>query len=864
MWMRVLIALCGLLLLPPAVHAAEVTIAKPPAWVNQQAFEVPTQVPDNEVVDGLYYLLIDRQTRVAQGEVHRFYHVAKQILTTEGAENASQLFISFDPSYQTLQMHFVKIHKADRVIDELQANRIKLFQREDELDRRMYNGQKTANLILEGTGAGDIIEYAYTIVGHNPVFGERFVHHADLSWDVPLLHLYSRYLFGGGQPIHYRNHNTAWQPAVHRSAQGIEYLYDQREVAAVISDGDLPAWYTPYAWLEFSRFDDWADVAAWGTRLYQRPTALSAALQKKIQTLRQQPGTMEDRIAAALCAVQSDIRYLGIEIGEGSYKPSDPSLTFKRKFGDCKDKTMLFCTLLNELGVTAWPALVHTNRRHKIDDLLPSPLAFNHVITKITWQGKTYWVDPTGDCQQVPLAEQYPASYGSALVLAPDTRGLEPIAEQRTAEPEKEIIETFDLTDGVGQAARLTIATTYRGREADYMRYEVKSSGIQQTAKSYLNYYASDYPSIEARKPMAIEDDMAANRYTINEFYTIPHFWRTSEQPGETSGTFYAREIEALFKKPRTTIRTMPIGLSHPTHVRQSTIVQLPEPWQVTPGHFQVDNDAFSFLYDVVYADRVLKLLYNYRTKADFVPAAQAGQYIAELDRINDEIGYIIYTQEENKAIAGFAIGACIAGLLLALGCTLAMYRFDPAPPSVATDYQSNRNLSGIGGWLTLVAFGLLIRPFVHIAGLLAYRPYLTQNNWDALADLLLPTWVSVGKWAVAGEIALNATLLTASLMLLVLFFQKRSSFPYLFILLGVGAILIDIGDTLLWDTMLRQGATRDLADAGASARNGFSVILWSIYMIKSVRVKNTFRKRRRRQPHQETLNTEILPYARA
>lgn len=869
MWIRVFIGLLGLLAVPLSGYAAEYAIAKPPAWINHQTLEAPEKVPGNEVVDGVYYLLLDRQIRVVHDEVHRYYHVAKKILTPEGAENASQIFISFDPSFQTLLLHSARIHKAGRTIDELKAERIKVFQREDELERRLYNGQKTANLILEGTGAGDIIEYAYTIVGNNPAFGDKFVHHADLSWDVPLQHIYSRYLFGDGKPAAHRNHNTDWQPVVHRDSKGTEYIYDQRHVAAVISDGNLPAWYSPYAWLEFSRFNDWAEVAAWGTRLYLPPAALSPELEQKIESIRRQSATTGEQIAAALCTVQSDIRYLGIEIGAGSYAPSDPSLTFKRKFGDCKDKTMLFCTMLGRLGVQAHPALVHTSRQRKTGDLLPSPLAFNHVITKITWQGKTYWVDPTGDCQKVALDDQYPASYGQALVLAQDTSDLESIAEATIAEPEKEIVETFDLTDGVGKPAKLTITTTFRGREADYMRYEVESSGIQQTAKSYLNFYAADYPSIQERKPMAIEDDTGANRFVIREFYTIPKFWQTEEEPGEISGTFYAREIEALFKKPRTTIRTMPIGLGHPTHVEQRTIVKLPEPWQVNPGHFEVDNDAFHFLYDIVYANSVLKLLYSYRTKADFVPAAQAGSYMADLDRINDEIGYMIYTQTETppardkaETISNFGLGAYVAGLLLAVGIGIVMYRFDPAPFIQTEKSRSREDLNGIGGWLILVAIGLFLRPFVQFKALVDYKIYLEQATWDSVAAALLPAWVSTGKWTVAGEIVFNTVFLGATILLLVLFFQKRSSFPYLFIILGVGGIIIDVADILLWNTIAQKGALENELGTHESARNGFSVIIWCLYMINSARVKNTFRRRRRQSYHKVRPNAEMLPYA--
>ena len=103
----------------------------------------------------------------------------------------------------------------------------------------------------------------------------------------------------------------------------------------------------------------------------------------------------EDRMAAALAFVQDEIRYMGIEVGPNSHEPNDPSLVFERRFGDCKDKAYLFCTILQAMNINACEALVHTENMGVIADWLPSPYDFDHVVAHVRLNGKTYWLDPT-------------------------------------------------------------------------------------------------------------------------------------------------------------------------------------------------------------------------------------------------------------------------------------------------------------------------------------------------------------------------------------------------------------------------------------------------------------------------------------
>ena len=56
---------------------------------------------------------------------------------------------------------------------------------------------------------GDVVEYAYSVQGHNPVFGGHHFGSFDLDWDVPVAHRHARLLWPRERPLHWKLHNQA-------------------------------------------------------------------------------------------------------------------------------------------------------------------------------------------------------------------------------------------------------------------------------------------------------------------------------------------------------------------------------------------------------------------------------------------------------------------------------------------------------------------------------------------------------------------------------------------------------------------------------------------------------------------------------
>ena len=143
------------------------------------------------------------------------------------------------------------------------------------------------------------------------------------------------------------------------------------------ADGDAET-----VWLHYA----WGDDASWGgvARWYRD---LVAGLPRAAEPVRAaaRRHVVDDRrltLEALADFVQREVRYVAVEVGIGGYRPSPPGEVLDRRWGDCKDKSLLLIDLLAEAGIPAYPALALAGGERVIVDF-PSPMQFNHLIVAV-------------------------------------------------------------------------------------------------------------------------------------------------------------------------------------------------------------------------------------------------------------------------------------------------------------------------------------------------------------------------------------------------------------------------------------------------------------------------------------------------
>jgi hypothetical protein len=613
------------------------SIAPPEQWVNVQNLAPDLNSPTNAADGNLQYILIDDQVNVSRNE--HYHRIVEEPVNANGVQDCVQLSMDFDPSYEHLVIHDIVIHRGTNILNRLDAGKIKLIQQERDLDMNIYNGEVSAVLFLEDVRIGDRIDFSYTVSGENPIFGGRYIASFYLQWGGAVAREQLRLLW---PPHHYlgiKNHGTDARPAATRHGDTTEYVWELTNLPAINEEDSLPSWYDAFPWVQFSEFASWKEVAQWAAPLYPRPKNLDPKLQEKVSQWMQLYQDPEARLAAALDFVQNDIRYMGIEVGPNSHQPNDPSLVFERRFGDCKDKAYLFCTLLQEMGIDASELLVDTDNQGTVQDWLPSPYAFNHVVTRVRLNGKTYWLDPTALNQGGTIDNRYFPNYGCGLLARLDTTDLTQIPQQRAGWPRTTVQETF-VVHGRKELAEFTVRTLAEGSDADQLRETFADQRRDELQKNYLNYYARQYAGVKIARPLEVLDHREQNTFETIEHYQIQQFWALSDDKKNYECNFYPQTIRDLFAEPNTTLRSMPLGMTYPCQSILITKVIMPEEWPVDneTNHFQCAGAELDANRTV--DKNTFVMTYEYRTLSNFVSAAAMPDYVGTLDQMKNALGY--------------------------------------------------------------------------------------------------------------------------------------------------------------------------------------------------------------------------------
>ncbi len=631
-------------------------IAPEPSWVVPAPIAPAERAPADESVRE--YLLDDTQERVTANTVERYRHIRFRPRSPAQVEDGSQVELGFDPAFERLVIHHARVERDGRAIAALAAQEVKLVQREKGFEERIYDGSLSALIFLQDVRVGDVVDYAYSVEGAIPVLGGKYVTAfpvADRSYTASWRR---RIVMPEARSLRLKNHGTDLAPTVTTGGGWRVYTWERREVSPIEPEDDLPSWFDPAPSVEAGEFDSWAEVAALFVRLYADLGAPSKVLSAQIAKLRAAKGTAEERLLAATRFVQDDIRYLGIELGLGGQRPFAPSTVLERRFGDCKDKSFLLVTFLRALGFEAKTALVNTVRRRALDDVLPSPLAFDHAIVQVTVDGRSYFIDATASYQRGPLSARQPPGFERALLVAPETRALVPIPRPRLTEPDHVVQEI--LTVGADDhSADLEVETTDRGAEADRMRAEFSQRTRKEMGRDYLNYYAPDYPTIAQTAELQVADDEGANVVVVREQYHVAELWKDGRHElGATS-------INGRLKGPRITRRAMPYAVEFPLNTLTKVLVRFPAAPEIDPETIDLGDDHLHFHLQSGLRGRELSVVYELQSLEDSVAPEKAPRFFQIQDEIRRRAGYTLHPAGPETVEAWFKKPGGVVGLIL-------------------------------------------------------------------------------------------------------------------------------------------------------------------------------------------------------
>ncbi|QKG69998.1 DUF3857 domain-containing protein [Erythrobacter mangrovi] len=458
----------------------------PPAWVTESE-----RLAAPEDASGLFF--IERQDALVHldsagqsnfvGQTYKLLHPQ--------ALQLGNISLEWDPAAGRPIVHRVLIHRDGQTIDVLEKTGFEILRREDQLEQALLDGKLTAVLRVPDLRVGDELEFAATTRTQDPSLRE-LSYGALFLGDVPPP---GRIRLGlswedGQEP------NIKLPPALTdiatRSSNAFDIRVDNaKPLAAPI---EAPLRYALQRVSEYSDFARWEDLSAKVSIIFNAPSRLKpdSPLTEEVKRIAAASADPMERAKAALKLVQEQVRYIYVGLDGGNITPASADLTWERRYGDCKGKTVLLLALLRELGVEAEAVLANNGGLDDgLDQRLPSPAAFDHVLVRAKIDGKHWWLDGTFPGDYPPLVRPL-LNYRWVLPLSQKGSALERLPATPPQLPLEMGLYEIDASGGFDVPAHITSTRVVRGVDGLVLHSQLSALTKDQLETGMRNSLASD------------------------------------------------------------------------------------------------------------------------------------------------------------------------------------------------------------------------------------------------------------------------------------------------------------------------------------------------------------------------------------
>ena len=593
------------------------------------------------------------------GRSQRYEQLVYRLDSDSDVDGLSTISFEFDPSFQKLEIHSVQVLRDGEWSDRIARSRSSVAQVEDQLEGQIYDQSLSLFMILDDIGVGDWLRIESSLIGSNPVLGDDW---ADDVWLVSQAVARRSLRVLSERDVSYRLLGGAPEPV----SEGL--VAGRREIRWALEaqpDPDLwhsvPWGHSQQPWVQLSTYAGWESVVAWALPVFEVPPSSSAVREIAAGFTERR---RERRLLQARDWVQRQVRYFSVSMGEHSHRPHSPDETLGRRYGDCKDKTMLLLALLRELDIESWPVLVNSGWREGLSGFLPSPYAFDHIIVAARLDDKVVWIDPTLTHQGgESLAGITVPNFRLGLEVRPGVDDLSEVPALQLDPGLKTVLYEYRVEENLLRY-EVDVTTVFSGADAEVVRRQLDGTSEEELQEGYLEYYQAEHLTVSVREPLSVVDDRERNVIEIGERYAVV----SNSDEGLLGFPFVTFDLELGNELSLAgTDRTAPLALNFPRRRRETIRIETPSAWGFVPIEEAVSNQWFDFVATSTIAPdrRSIELEYVLETRSGTVAVADLPEYDRDVTKAWESLGYSL-------GDAGFGdssmLGRQRAPLLSALG----------------------------------------------------------------------------------------------------------------------------------------------------------------------------------------------------
>ena len=444
----------------------------------------------------------------------------------------------------------------------------------------------------------------------SPVEGQRYaVQSSSFIIEAPLDYKFRfKEMNYQGKPVVTNNKQSIYQWSIINFKPFVREPYQPyyREI--------LPAVYTAPNKFVYGKVEGdmstWLSYGKYQVELNKGRDELPDNIKQEVHKISDGFSTKTDKIKALYNYLQTNTRYISIQLGIGGLQPFDAKYVAANRYGDCKALSNYMKALLKEAGIESYYSIIHAGEGEKyyLPDFVSDQT--NHIIVSVPLDKDTMWLE----CTNQTMAPGYLGSFTDdryALLIKEDGGHLvKTPAYTRQHNVVRRKVEGQIIAGGQLQAQ---VVNTYTGLEQDDL-HGILHAYTQEQLLKYLKR-SIDLPSYDVAN---VDYHEQKDRVpSINEKYEL-----TASNYASLTGKRLFVQPNVLsreaFKLTDVENRKFDIVYDFSFSHLDTTTLKIPEGYTVEtmPKNVSINNKFGEYQMDISYLNGTVSFFRRYERSA--------------------------------------------------------------------------------------------------------------------------------------------------------------------------------------------------------------------------------------------------------
>ncbi len=372
----------------------------------------------------------------------------------------------------------------------------------------------------------------------------------------------------------------------------------------------------------------WKELGKFQTVLNKGRDVLPDNIKAKIHELTDKLKTEEEKVKTIYQYLQSNTRYISIQLGIGGWQPLPASFVGEKKYGDCKALSNFMVSLLKEINIKANYVIINSGKNVSVGLFEDFPCKYsNHIVTCVPLKNDTIWLECTS---QTSSAGYMGTSTGNrkALMIT-DSGGVVVNTPKFIASQNKSVRNVSATIDETG-TLKLNAASKLTGTEQE-TEHSLLTDVTQEQRLEYLNKLY-DLPTYTVDKIEYKETQGRIPQIDESLVITAPAFANITGKRMFLQPNLFNKESKLPNNKPRIfdiVYRVSYINID-------SIEIKIPVGYtiEMMPKNIALDNKFGKYKIDYSYINETIKVIRYYEQSANRFPAKDYPELVSFYDKM--------------------------------------------------------------------------------------------------------------------------------------------------------------------------------------------------------------------------------------